>query len=505
MPQSVPMLSRPCRSALLLALLGLCAAAPSSQPQHATTVPGSTLQTSPHERRSSESKTPYNLAAVPLPVPMGAGTPSVVMGAIGTHVPFTDPAFQQRAGSWLYAWWAAAGGAGACAVGQAQKAKPRRRRRTDRRSAVVGLEGASGLAAESIFDQVTPAGRMGDAIVFAVPAASPEAALASLAAASGHEEVPKEWSVVAATQHLERSWHAPPEQPWVTRTPSEMSWKGAMSTAAGTETPQSSQWETSSQAASEQWHSLPSEPRSTLTARPGLRWTAKDADQEIAHLRSRDAQQKHTSLRKVLDATWPMALSRHGCRIVQAALDAADSQTRFMIADSFRSRVREALKSPHANHVLQRCVAVLPPDHIRFVISEMEGYVKEIARHPFGCRVLERIIEHCPQAQTEGLAQEVIADALDLSRHPYGNYVVQHILEHGTTEHRHLVAKNLMPAVRVLARHKIASNVVEKVLTYCEENQREQLKQRIVGNPQELASLEHSNYGSFVVKELKRR
>lgn len=344
-------------------------------------------------------------------------------------------------------------------------------------------------------------------MVFAVPATSPEEAMRQLAAASGQAEVPADWSIVATSAqplrwdplalgagwaqpapaaHLERCW----------RTPSQPS------TAAGTETPQSN-WETSSQATSmDHWQPEQSRP-SPGQFRSALRWTAKDADQQIKELKRNDSRQE--ALARVQDSAWPMALSRHGCHIVQAALDVADKPRRLSMADAFRGRVREALKSPHANHVLQRCVAVLPPENVQFVVAEMEGFAREIARHPFGCRVLERLIEHCPRGQTERLAQEVIADVLELSRHPYGNYVVQHLLEHGTAEHRQGITRNLLPSARGLARHKIASNVVEKALTYCDDEMRQKLKQRMFSSPEELASLEHSNYGSFVVKELKRR
>jgi len=259
-------------------------------------------------------------------------------------------------------------------------------------------------------------------------------------------------------------------------------------------------------------------PQSTPTAQSVASWpseaaakagkskvTAKEADALVAQLRDSDVSRRRMAVEHISRMAWAMALTRHGCRVVQAAFDAADAQSRLVLSEAIKGHVMEALRSPHANHVLQKCVAMLPPDRVRFVSEELGGHVREAARHPFGCRVLERLLEHCPHAQTQGLASEILGDVLDLCRHPYGNYVVQHVLEHGSQEDRSVIARALTPEVRRLARHKIASNVVEKVLLYCGEEDRKQLKAAMVGSPEELASLEHSNYGSFVVKEMRRR
>lgn len=233
--------------------------------------------------------------------------------------------------------------------------------------------------------------------------------------------------------------------------------------------------------------------------------TAKEAEMLVLQLKRGTEAQRKAALEHVTRVAWSLALTRHGCRVVQTAFDVASTSGRLVLADGLKGRVLEALRSPHANHVLQKCVAVLPPDRVLFVVSELSGHAREAAKHAFGCRVLERLLEHCPHWQTQGLASEVLEGVSELARHPYGNYVIQHLLEHGIPEHRRDVAIALAPEVRRLARHKIASNVVEKALTYCAEDERQLLKEAMIGSAEELASLEHSNYGSFVVKEMRRR
>ena len=71
----------------------------------------------------------------------------------------------------------------------------------------------------------------------------------------------------------------------------------------------------------------------------------------------------------MIQDSWNLANSKNGTRLVQTALDVADYQEKQLLASSFQGRVWVALKSPHANHVLQKIVALMPPEKMQFVID----------------------------------------------------------------------------------------------------------------------------------------
>eukprot|EP00931_Biecheleriopsis_adriatica_P031186 TRINITY_DN18314_c0_g1_i1.p1 TRINITY_DN18314_c0_g1~~TRINITY_DN18314_c0_g1_i1.p1 ORF type:complete len:627 (-),score=164.43 TRINITY_DN18314_c0_g1_i1:8-1888(-) len=244
--------------------------------------------------------------------------------------------------------------------------------------------------------------------------------------------------------------------------------------------------------------------RSTSSA---SRWTSKESDLVAKQLKSgaTDAVQRKFLLQRIMEDAWGMAVTKHGTRVVQAALEAADATEKYALASALKGKVWQALKSPHANHVLQKAIAVLPPHKVDFVIAELKGRVGDTARHPFGCRVLERLMEHCAGPQTEALSAEILNDALELCRHQYGNYVVQHTLEHGTPEQKHRLCQAMIPEAGKLARHKVASHVIECALLHASAEDRQSLKDAMAGSAEELASLTASNYGSFVAKEMKKR
>ena len=93
-----------------------------------------------------------------------------------------------------------------------------------------------------------------------------------------------------------------------------------------------------------------------------------------------------------------LAFEKRGCRLLQVVLERCDGPGRRHLAAELCGHVCEALESPHANHVLQRLVELLPPGAVRFVLDEMQSWPgrssADIASHKFGCRIVERLLEH---------------------------------------------------------------------------------------------------------------
>lgn len=201
---------------------------------------------------------------------------------------------------------------------------------------------------------------------------------------------------------------------------------------------------------------------------------------------------------------WEMSCSAAGTRVVQKALEVADTPERVALAEQLQGHVKEAFASPHANHVLQKCIELIPPERLSFLLAEMHGSAVAAARHRYGCRVLERLLEHCPSEQTAPLIEEVLSGAPQLCRHTFGNFVVQHILEHGTPEQKHQVVEVIHSDIQRLARHRVASHVVRCALKHSAPEDRQRLVQAIRKDPADLSDLAHHHCGSFVVREMRR-
>eukprot|EP00913_Durusdinium_trenchii_P007705 g7237.t3 len=85
------------------------------------------------------------------------------------------------------------------------------------------------------------------------------------------------------------------------------------------------------------------------------------------------------------NVTIPCSVTRlgDGCREVQLAIEMADEESRWRIAAELQDHVWDAACGPHANHVLQKCILVMHPNHVQFIVDVLvrQQLVSQAARH----------------------------------------------------------------------------------------------------------------------------
>lgn len=167
------------------------------------------------------------------------------------------------------------------------------------------------------------------------------------------------------------------------------------------------------------------------------------------------------------NCVWRLAQDPQGCRQVQSALDDADSDAvRKAIAMELRGHVLEASRNPHANYVLQKCILVVPPEAMDFVLHEfVPSVASQTAKHKFGCRIIQRLVEKWPAAMLSGIVEAILLDFAALSRHPYGNYVIQKLLENGNAALRQKLTRMIELDIRGLSADSFGCTVVGAALT----------------------------------------
>lgn len=202
---------------------------------------------------------------------------------------------------------------------------------------------------------------------------------------------------------------------------------------------------------------------------------------------------------------WELSQDPVGCREVQRALECAATEAdREALAAELQGHICEAMRCPHANYVLQKCVSVMRPANLQFIIDELvdknPGIATYTARHKYGCRIIQRILEHCPPSQLRSLAEHLLEDAVATCLHPYGNYVMQHLIEHGTAEQRHELSKLLRDNVEVVAADAHAGAVVGKAMTFGAEADKVELARALVRTPGLLPCIARSRHGHTAAK-----
>jgi hypothetical protein len=206
----------------------------------------------------------------------------------------------------------------------------------------------------------------------------------------------------------------------------------------------------------------------------------------------------------LIGRVWSLSQDAIGCREVQLALeDAKEDHLRVTIALELRGHVAEALRCPHANHVVQKCITSMKPTASQFILNELltePGIILEAARHKYGVRIIQRFLEHYPSSQVMNLTDYLLSEFSELARHPYGNYVLQTLLEHGTTEQRHHFAEALVKDAVAISQDTFGCAVISSAMSYLERNDQLTLARRILHVPGLWALMSHARHGHQAVR-----
>ena len=115
------------------------------------------------------------------------------------------------------------------------------------------------------------------------------------------------------------------------------------------------------------------------------------------------------------------------------------------------------MKDQNGNHVIQKCIEVVDPLQLQFILDAFKDKVDvynqeqsnqqllfqvlKFSCHPYGCRVVQRLLERCLKSQKEHLLKELLLNTDQLIQDQYGNYVVQHVLDHGEMSDKSKIGK----------------------------------------------------------------
>jgi len=205
----------------------------------------------------------------------------------------------------------------------------------------------------------------------------------------------------------------------------------------------------------------------------------------------------------VTGRVWELSRNAQGCREVQRAMDECkDVQALLAIALELDGHVWEAMRCPHANHVLQKSISMLPPHGSQFIIDAIVGcdLIVQASRHKYACRIVQRVLENCTWEQLLDTTQALIHSATHIACHPYGNYVIQHLLEHADEEALAELCQVLHRNIRGLASDPHGCAVVSAALTMAFGNHQVALAQALIKEPSLLVYVACSRHGHLAAE-----
>jgi len=211
-----------------------------------------------------------------------------------------------------------------------------------------------------------------------------------------------------------------------------------------------------------------------------------------------------------------LSLDRHGCRVVQRALEVLPAALQAQVAAELKGHLVECAEHMHGNFVLQKCIEKVPRTSLDSIAEELQGHAERLAMHRYGCRALQRLFEHVSPAQQEAVVNRLLRRVGKLARNTYGHNVVRHLLQHGEAQLiqqiiRAIASNNVVE----LAKNKSSSLVLETCLKEATcgrhaaelESERALLVNEIVGcedggKGSKLHLIALDEFGNYVVQQL---
>jgi len=175
------------------------------------------------------------------------------------------------------------------------------------------------------------------------------------------------------------------------------------------------------------------------------------------------------SLGNVQGSIWRLSRLHSGCWAVQKALEsAASEEARCALAFELRGHVWEAAHDLHANYVLQKCIMVMHPKSMQFILDELTyepGAACLASENKFGCRVIQRLLEYCSHAQVVAVVDDLLLNCAANCCHKYSKYAMQCLLEHGTVPQVHNFMNFLAANANQIARDPHGCSVMGKAMS----------------------------------------
>mmetsp|Transcript_90828 Transcript_90828/g.228966 ORF Transcript_90828/g.228966 Transcript_90828/m.228966 type:complete len:304 (+) Transcript_90828:126-1037(+) len=200
-----------------------------------------------------------------------------------------------------------------------------------------------------------------------------------------------------------------------------------------------------------------------------------------------------------------LAQEAQGCRQVQQALtEARDDEERMALVEELHGHIRKLSRCPHGNHVIQKCIVVLPPGSLQFIVAEIMDGVKltTVARHKYGCRIVQSLVEHCLPEQVHDLVSHLLDEFSELTKPGFGRFVVEKLLRHVVGKQRIRLNQLVEQHVLELALHQNGCAVLCAALEYGDLVDRGRMAELILEASDQVAFMVDTRYGSAILSNL---
>ena len=91
-----------------------------------------------------------------------------------------------------------------------------------------------------------------------------------------------------------------------------------------------------------------------------------------------EIEQRDKIIAKIQGTVPQLSFDMYGCRCVQKAIEVGTIEQKLLLLEEIKPRVADCVDNQHANHVLQKCIEKIPPEHIGFIFDYCTANVRSL-------------------------------------------------------------------------------------------------------------------------------
>ncbi|KAL2130964.1 hypothetical protein VTI74DRAFT_5709 [Chaetomium olivicolor] len=201
-----------------------------------------------------------------------------------------------------------------------------------------------------------------------------------------------------------------------------------------------------------------------------------------------------------------LSTDKYACRVVQKALEYVLVDQQAELVKELEKDILNVVENVHGNHVVSQIIAVVPRQHIDFIMDCLKTRVQQLSCHQYACRVIQRALEHGTDEDKAEFMREVHKCGPALLSDPYGNYVAQHVIVNGSPEDHARMVNLVRSQLVALAKSQCGSHVVERCILHGTLEERRAMRDLLInsgeGADSLLFQLMKDQFGNYVIQKL---
>mmetsp|Transcript_139212 Transcript_139212/g.352935 ORF Transcript_139212/g.352935 Transcript_139212/m.352935 type:complete len:373 (-) Transcript_139212:118-1236(-) len=199
--------------------------------------------------------------------------------------------------------------------------------------------------------------------------------------------------------------------------------------------------------------------------------TSSTCSTSLGDMHVEDSEESCDEDSSIVGRVWKLSQDPLGSRLVQAALERADSEEqRCLLAHELCGHVHEIMRCPHGNHVVQKIINTMQrPESLQFIIDALthqDNSIVQAAKHRYATRIIEHLLRVCPPAQVSEIVENLLKVVGTLACHSVGHYILRHLLECGTKDQQYQLVRSIEQNACRIGRSTFGGIVLETMLTH---------------------------------------